>query len=250
MVHDPAQLWRGPIVLATMRRIAPFLAASLVLLVPALPASAAATQKKASPKCPRAHSGPVLADSQAEVYLAPEEPALPEFVGFYGCSFKDKRSYYLGSPPAYSSSGGSGTRLVTLAGAVVAYEGGTASAHYGTSWLVIVRDLRSGKVLQRLPTGTAAHPEPPRTEDGITRKNVGIGPATAIVVKSDGAVAWIVQAPSEGSGAAYEYQVHAVDKTGSRVLASGPEVEPHSLALAGSTLYWTAGGKPMSAILN
>jgi hypothetical protein len=65
----------------------------------------------------------------------------------------------------------------------------------------------------------------------------------AIVVKSDGSVAWIVESSSE-------YQVRAVDKSGSRVLSSGTNIDPHSLALAGSTLYWTQGGKPKSAMLN
>ena len=68
----------------------------------------------------------------------------------------------------------------------------------------------------------------------------------AIVVKSDGAVAWIVRTdPEEGM-----YQVHALDQTGSRVLSTGSDIAPSSLALAGSTLYWTQGGEPHSATLN
>jgi hypothetical protein len=190
----------------------------------------------------------VLADSQAEVYLAPEEAALPEFLGFYGCSYKDRRSYFLGSPPEYSEFG-NGIRLETLAGPIVAFAGGYAGQTYGTTWLIVVRDLRDGKVLHSVPTGTPIHPQPPRTEDGITGQDVGIGPAMAIVVKSDGAVAWIAQDAVEG-GLPYKYQVHVLDGSGSRVLAEGPEVAPASLALVGSTLYWTQGGKPFSATLN
>jgi hypothetical protein len=124
------------------------------------------------------------------------------------------------------------------------YEGSGDPA--GGYWGMTVRDLSNGKVVHTVPTGTPVHPAPPRVEGGLTRSNVGIGPATAIVVKNDGAVAWIVSTPKEDG----YYQVHAVDKMGSRVLATGPEIEPHSLALAGSTLYWTQGGKPMSATLN
>jgi hypothetical protein len=188
----------------------------------------------------------VLANSQAEVYLAPEEAASPEFLGFYGCSYEGKRSYLLGHPPEGSSSGETGIRLETLAGSIVAFEGGSASTYYGTDWLIVVRDLRNGKVLHSVPTGTPIHPEPPRTEDGITRQDVGVGPATAVVVKSDGAVAWIVETDREEG----YYQVHVLDGSGSRVLAEGPEIAPTSLALAGSTLYWTQGGKPFSATLN
>ncbi len=100
--------------------------------------------------------------------------------------------------------------------------------------LVIVRNLSTGRLVHRVPTGTSGIPTP---------RSIGIGSAVAIVVKSDGSVAWIVESGSE-------YQVHAVDKTGSRVLAAGTDVDPRSLALTGSTLYWTQGGKPASAALN
>jgi hypothetical protein len=108
---------------------------------------------------------------------------------------------------------------------------------------IIVRNVATGAVLHRLPTGSPA--TPPKYRD------VGIGPATALVVKRDGAVAWIVEIVEESaSGAVVTYQVHAVDSTGSRVLAASSEIEPESLALAGSTLYWMQGGKPQSATLN
>jgi len=76
--------------------------------------------------------------------------------------------------------------------------------------------------------------------------SVGIGLAVAIVVKRDGSVAWIVETGEEEG----RYQVHAVDRSGSRVLASSPDIDPSSLALAGSTLYWTQGGQPATASLN
>jgi hypothetical protein len=66
-------------------------------------------------------------------------------------------------------------------------------------------------------------------------------------VKSDGSVAWIVDV--YGSENPVEYQVRALDRSGGRVLASGAGIAPTSLALAGSTLYWTQGGKPFSASL-
>jgi hypothetical protein len=100
---------------------------------------------------------------------------------------------------------------------------------------VIVRDLRSGRVLRSTPTGTSTNP-----------MVVGVGPTTSIVLKKDGAVAWIV----DTSGEQNRYQVHAADRSGARLLASGSDVDPSSLALAGSTLYWTQGGKAFSAALN
>ena len=65
-------------------------------------------------------------------------------------------------------------------------------------------------------------------------------------MKSDGAVAWITATRYLPS----EFAVVVVDKTGTRTLAGGSDVAPSSLAVASNTLYWTQGGKPMSAPLH
>jgi hypothetical protein len=242
------QLWDISIVLAIMQRIVLFVLLMLALLATAAPLSAAASHKKAPPKCPPAHSRVMVADPQAEVYLLPERfggPGGVEPAEIFGCAFRGtRRSYLLGEPPEFSSSGGRGIDLETLAGPMAAYEY-SSSGPTGADWGVVVTDLSNGKVVHSVPTGTPAHPEPPRIEGGLTHRNVGIGPATAIVVKSDGAVAWIAEADREG-----DYQVHALDSAGSRLLATVGYRERSSLALVGSTLYWLQGGKPMSATLN
>jgi hypothetical protein len=103
---------------------------------------------------------------------------------------------------------------------------------------VIVRDLDGGRVVHVLPTGASRFPNALPTV-------IGAGPLVGSVVKPDGAVAWIDEAPPTSGG----YEVHAVDSTGSRILASGTDIAPASLALAGSTLYWTQGGEPASSVL-
>jgi hypothetical protein len=106
----------------------------------------------------------------------------------------------------------------------------------GGEALILVRDLRTGRLLHDVPTGIPSAPH----------GHLGVGPAISIVVKSDGAVAWIASAlPPDGF-----FQVHALDGDGSRLLATGRSIDPRSLALAGSTLYWTQEGKPFSAALN
>jgi hypothetical protein len=209
-------------------------------------ASAAAGHRKAAAKCPMGRSHVVVADAQAQVYVGPllaEGSVLPEVPVFYGCTYRQKKSYELGKPGGGGSPYGSGgSRLYTLAAAIVAYEEySTTNLQPGVrhTEVIVVRNLHGGRVLNRLPTGT---PTTPPENPG----DVGVGGATAIVLKSDGAVAWIVAV----SGKTTEYQVHAFDKAGSRVLASSTEIAPSSLALAGSTLYWTQSGKPMSAALN
>ncbi|HUB36633.1 MAG TPA: hypothetical protein VL972_07395 [Solirubrobacteraceae bacterium] len=210
-------------------------------------ASTAGARGKAPVKCPPGRSHLVAADAQAQVFVAPKTPRLPEYPGFFGCVYGRGKSYLLGIPlEGGSPTGSGGSAMFTLGGPVVAFEESVSTnlepeSRYENE--IVVRNLRNGRYLHRLPTGTPM--TPPKNGD------VGVGPATDIVVKSDGAVAWIVDVGKGGvSRAPAVYEVHAVDRTGSRVLASGPEIGPSSLALAGSTLYWTQGGKPMSAVLS
>jgi len=202
-----------------------------ILLLVAAPVGTAA-QRSAPAKCPPTHSRLIAADAQAQVYEGREDEV-------FGCTYSKKRSFSLGHVPTCGSSGCLAVEREVLAGPIVAYEetsiGGVSST--SSEWRVVVRDLRTGRVLHRVPTGTPSPPNPSLVGDGF---------AVAIVVKSDGAVAWIVQNGVDPS----EYEVQAVDKTGSRLLAASAAIDPSSLALGGSTLYWTEAGKPMSAPLS
>lgn len=225
-----------------MRRTASTI--TLVILALALTptgTSAAHASRKTVPKCGRARSRLLLADSQAEVYDAPEVLSEPTTLNVYGCVYKTGRSRVIGIAPLPLSEQRpeevSGVLMPTLAGTAVAYTESHTSPYYISEEFVVVRDLVTGRMLHKVPTGTAVKPKPGQ---------IGIGPAVALVVKGDGSVAWIVRTDAENG----TYQVHAVDKTGSRVLATGAEIAPGSLALAGSTLYWTQGGQPHSATLD
>jgi hypothetical protein len=232
--------------------------ASVVCALVMMAASTASASAKSSAKatCPPRHTHTLIADRQAVVYKGPridEGTPEPEDPEFYGCVRPHGRSYLLGIPPSYGSpSGSAGTERYTLSGSVVAFEeSNTTSLFEGgettnlVSYIrydeyIVVRNLRNGRVLHRLATGTGNSP--------LERKrgDVGIGGATRIVVKGDGAVAWIVAV----SGLVTEYQVHAVDSTGSHVLATGPSIEPKSLRLTGSVLHWTQGGTRLLATLH
>jgi hypothetical protein len=229
------------------------------LMLVAVPAGASGSVRKPPPSCPPRHTHTLVADRQAVVYKGPgrgEGGPQPEDPEFYGCVRQHGKSYVLGIPETGSQSGSLGTNKYTLSGAVVAFEesrttqsfeqgGNTEIGYYRSETAIIVRDLRSGRVLHRLATGTDNSPKERK------RRDVGIGYATALVVKSNGAVAWIVNVVTEATFASgvTEYQVHAVDSTGSHVLAAGPSIEPKSLTLTGSALHWTQGGKQLSATL-
>jgi hypothetical protein len=214
--------------------------AAILVIALLLAASATATtynpSHQAARGCQAGRSHVLAADPQAQIYEAPMSLAYPEFLSIYGCSYGHKRSYLLGPARYGSPSGAGGVSHESLNGSLVAYEE-VSNRPCCRHWWVVVRDLGSGHVLHRVPTGTPIKPEP---------LSVGIGLAVAIVVKRDGSVAWIVETGEEEG----RYQVHAVDRSGSRVLASSPDIDPSSLALAGSTLYWTQGGQPATASLN
>ncbi len=225
------QLPGVPMVLAVMRR--PLLAiCAAALLVPVAAEQAGAHSSGRGIPCASAHPEPLLADSQADVYLA-SRGGTP--FSAFGCVYGHRRAVLLGLDVegclGSAEFNCEGVAQITLRGTTVAYEESKTSGDF-----VIARDLRSGRVLRRVLAG--AQP--------------GIGPTTAIVTKSNGALAWIVEAKEENetTKAPAQYEVRAADKSGVRVLASGSGIAPNSLALAGNTVYWTQGGKPASTSLH
>lgn len=216
--------------------------AVLMLLLTADAVSAARVHGKLSQKCVPGERHVLVADMRAVVYEG--------YLEIEGCTYGHRRSYALGSVPYGDATGGGGVFHETLIGTIVAYEFLEASGPDGPGPegpgknLVVVSDLQDGHVLHRVPTGVSTKPS--------LHTHVGIGRTTGIVVKSDGAVAWIVATGEELPNGEERgtFQVHAVDRSGNRVLAAGGNIDPSSLALAGSRLYWTQGGVPASAVLN
>lgn len=237
-----AQLWASLVVLSCMRRLTLLLALGVLLM--ASP-TYAARPNISMPKCHLpGHSQMLTADGQAQVYETLE--TLDQEAGVFGCVFGRKRTYYLGEslPSAGTPEGSKGIKLEVLSGSVVAYQYGLFTPGFKEA-LIVVRNLRTGKILHRVPTGPSKPPS-----------SMEVGPAEAIVLKSDGAVAWIVESNYEPSTAknhytsSKEYTVFALDRAGTRQLAAGRNIDPSSLTLAGSTLYWTQGGVPSSTRLN
>jgi hypothetical protein len=214
----------------------------------------------ASAGCPLPHSRTLLLDAQARVYNAPD-PEQPEQHEVFACAH-GHRSYELATVEVYEEIVGPceagcapvpGT--VALGGAMVAYPvDEEPSSKYGNcfcgEWHVVVRNLRTGRFVRRLVTGGSKLT--PDTSPYLTPEPgdyVGVGPAVDIVVKSDGSVAWIAKSRGFDHMPA-GYEVHVADGHGSRVVAFSPRIEPSSLALAGSIVYWTQEGKPMSVTLD
>jgi len=243
---DLTQLRALADVLAVMRRLGVF--AILVLLLSATAAaSGSTTRHPPAPRCPPAHTTPVAADRQAELYEAPTIPGYG-YQSLFGCTYQHKRSYHLGEVPECGSPSGCGgvTRPV-LSGSFVAFESFQGSTQHPATFEVEVRDLRTGRVIHRLPSGTLEKP---------ARGHLGIGPVKAITLKPNGSVAWLAENGERSipphvhePGVPY-FDLLAADDSGTRLLASGANIDPSSLTIAGSTIYWTQGGEPMSAPLD
>ena len=226
-----------------MRRTTILTSTLLISIVVATSSFAAPMRNKARPKCPSMDRGVVIADAQAVVYKAttivyePEERKFVEGLEeVFGCAYGAKHTYHFGPPPYGGPGESGGVGPIVLAGPIVAYDvgerAGVTPSNSRSVEEIWVRNLRTGKLIHRMPNGSPAEPG-----------DIGLGDTVAIVVKSDGSVAWTVRASNS-------IQVRSADKTGEHLLASSPEITPESLALAGSTLYWTQDGKPMSAMLN
>jgi hypothetical protein len=202
----------------------------VVLTSSSAPAAGARHEKRA--KCPASAADSVIANGDAEVYVALGRGADEGLEVAFGCAYAQGRSYRLGiiEKCIGSSAGGCGVTLEneTLVGPIVAYSYEVGGPYrYG----MFARNLRNGRLL---------------------RQASSVGPTIDLVAKSDGAMAWIVVSRSYSCcvGPPPELEVRALDKSGNRRLAAGTGIAPRSLALAGNTLYWTQGGKPMSAVLN
>lgn len=142
----------------------------------------------------------------------------------YACATKTGRVRKLG---AFDIEEG-GARLFRLAGTRVAFDdlscgGGSAGCIGG----VYVVEVRSG------------------VRRGAANAS-GTGIARDLEVTRAGAIAW-TRAPA--SGAPDPGELRKLDADGEVVLDAGSDLDKESLAVSGSTLYWTRGGAPRSAQL-
>jgi hypothetical protein len=151
-----------------------------------------------------------------------------------GCSSKTGRTVRLGQ--TRTCLGQPRVGVVAVAGELTAYATQTCGVDTGAASLVL-RRLSDGRQL-----GSYEAVSPP------------VGPESyrsvvAVVLRADGAVAWIGSASSIISHRS-ELQVQAVSGGAHRQLDRGPGIGPHSLRLRGTRLTWTDAGRTRSATLS
>jgi hypothetical protein len=235
--------WRQLELARNQSRVARICLVSVVvgLVVSGGPGLASARDDRAQ-VCGSSDGHTVIARDVRAIIYRTEELNL-EFYGYWGCVYGSRKAFRLGRELVAGSPYGSlAVKNVTLVGATVAYETESSTTLGNREVIssmrnVVVANLAIGQTRHKVPTGTSRHPAP---------RVVGAGETRVIVVKRNGAVAWINDTVQKEN----RFEVHALDATGERVLAVGSNIAPESLALAGSTLYWSQGGKPFSAVLH
>jgi hypothetical protein len=239
-------------------------AASILVLV--LPLAAASADGHRSRACSPSRARVLLSDRQARVYLF-HDPKEYDYLAGGACAI-GHRPLDVSDVIEEDSLEGSNLRsdwrhTFALAGTVVAYAADRfcENKYFPCSqseWFIVVRNVRTGRYVHHTPSA-------PHRGNGPHDYYVGVGAASQVVVKPDGAVAWIV--PNEvlrkerwrERGERHEpvslneqpltYEIYADDRGGMRRLASGQDVARTSLTIEGNMILWTQGGKRLSAPL-
>lgn len=206
------------------RMLGALLLLALLLLAPGAGGTEAAAQR--SPAC--VTSGRTIdAGSGGRVFYRPTRD--PDRV--YLCSYRTGRRTPIGWDDCFNAAEVQLTRFSRRLLAVDTL----SCASGGTVSTLDMRRTRDGRRLRRV----AAAPFVPGR----------LAEVTDLVLRGDGTMAWIVELrDSAMSPPSYELRRSGAG-TASALLALGADIAPGSLALAGSTLYWTQAGAPRSAPL-
>jgi len=236
----PGRVYRSRSV--TARLASALLLMSLLALV-AQPASGAT---KRAP-CAAKKSKTLAATERARVFRWRVES--PESYYVYGCNYRRNQRWQLD----YNQTGDgpygpfAAVRLITLAGRYAAWAN-DYSDRVGNKTTVSVVDLTTGAT-RRSWVGGAEGLNYYNLDWDATHRHV-YSTTDLVVKRRGGAAAWIALTRVEEPGGGLGHTVFKSDATGHGVaLDSGGSIDRDSLALAGSTVYWTSGGEARSAPL-
>jgi hypothetical protein len=199
------------------------LLALLVLLVAAgatavSEAARASRAQIASISCDPSGARTLAVDADARVYSLRKK--------VYGCANGATRRYVLGSTGFCVNADAVGA-VVRLAAAYVGYSVATCGIDNGTT-IVYLRRLSDGAITRQHGATTTVGVESHQT-------------VNSLVVRADGAVAWIATANSIGAPKLVR-QVERLDSHGFALLDSGRGIAPNSLDLHGTLISWTDHG--------
>jgi hypothetical protein len=198
--------------------------AAVALAMPLMPDGAAARTHR--PTCFPPHTKTIAADAKVRVFQTRKLSGHAHVT--YGCLLKRKRpvKFFLPDFPT-------GYGPIVLAAPFVAYGAyGDCAAAFCNPNSVVLQNLRGG-------SGTPM------------QQQVSVANVDSLVLKPNGSLAFIASTFDQNGAILPGLSVVKVEQGAKPVvLDSGAGVDAGSLALAGSTLYWTDAGAPMSAPLS
>jgi hypothetical protein len=203
---------------------------ALIVVVLACVGAALPGTAGAATACAKKGSKTVAASERARIYTQKGTGQEKGSVLYFGCWYSNERrtKIYTAGDPDVDHAG-----TFRLAEKFVGFETETADPTGGESDASVqVFNLKTGKRV---------------ASELVGDNNATFHSVTALVVKANGSFGWIEAATAASQ---VNRRVKARDKSGLRLLDDGTDIRPDSLALAGSTLYWTRGGAPRSASLN
>ncbi len=151
----------------------------------------------------------------------------------YGCANAGRRAYLLGTTGFCVGARAIGPQ-VKVAGTYVGYSIATCGVDSGST-IVYARRLSDGAIVAQHAATTVV---------GVESHQI----VNSLVLRSDGAVAWIATANSIGAPK-FVRQVERLDSRGFALLDSGRGIGPASLNLHGTLVGWTDHGTIRSARL-
>jgi hypothetical protein len=212
---------------AMRRRLRPLAMAAVLVgcaLSAATPGAAARRDSSAGAVCGPHAAHTLAGDAVARVYTSGGSA--------FGCVAGGTRSYRLGRTGF--SIGAARVEDVRVAGRLAAYGLETSGVDTGYT-NVNERRLTNGALLAQRPATTTVGVE-------------GFQSIDSLVLKADGALAWIATARAIGMPT-FVRQLQRLDERGFLVLDSGANVAAGSLALHGSKLSWRHGTATRSTTL-
>jgi hypothetical protein len=244
---------------------APSIAALAFCAAIAIPPAAGASTAS---RCPGRGARVLARNAQSAVYWYAHRgvEGYEEAGAVYACT-RGHRAVTLGGFLQYGEGAGPCTgaagclpdnwrHIIALAGAMLAYATDSGEpTRYSICdcehWGITVIDLATRRVVHRAATGphhghVEPHGTPEETKPDYGDLYVGVGPAEQLVVAPDGSVAWIAEnriawLEAFRAGRQHEpptYELRVIDRTGERLIASGPTLDPHALALHGNSLEY------------
>jgi hypothetical protein len=197
---------------------------ALLVLVVAVGAVGVSEAERSTPaqiatiSCDPSGAHTLAVDADARVYTLRTK--------VYGCANGGTRRYLLGSTGFCVNAHAVGA-VVRLAAAYVGYSVATCGVDNGST-IVYARNLTDGVIAGQHAATTTVGVESHQTVDSL-------------VVRADGAVAWIATADSIGAPKLVR-QVERVDSHGFGLLDTGIGIATNSLTLHGTLVSWTDHG--------